>query len=72
LLAKAMDTTMRAQPVSTQVTNNHEDDNAETNSLLRQANALLQIIADKKPELLDDLAAKLRQKDAQTFRMQNS
>ncbi|MCW6147741.1 tape measure protein [Lactiplantibacillus plantarum] len=72
LLAKAMDTTMRAQPVSTQTTNNHEDDNAETNSLLRQANALLQIIADKKPELLDDLAAKLRQKDAQTFRMQNS
>ncbi|WP_426290934.1 tape measure protein [Lactiplantibacillus plantarum] len=72
LLAKAMDTTMRAQPVSTQTNNNHEDDNAETNSLLRQANALLQIIADKKPELLDDLAAKLRQKDAQTFRMQNS
>ncbi|WP_087842764.1 tape measure protein [Lactiplantibacillus plantarum] len=72
LLAKAMDTTMRAQPVSTQTTNNHEDDNAETNSLLRQANALLQIIADKKPELLDDLAAKLRQKDAQAFRMQNS
>lgn len=72
LLAKAMDTTMRAQPVSTQAINNHEDDNAETNSLLRQANALLQIIADKKPELLDDLAAKLRQKDAQTFRMQNS
>ena len=71
LLAKAMDTTMRAQPVSTQTNNNHENDN-ETNSLLRQANALLQIIADKKPELLDDLAAKLRQKDAQTFRMQNS
>lgn len=72
LLAKAMDTTMRAQPVSTQTNNSHEDDNAETNSLLRQANALLQIIADKKPELLDDLAAKLRQKDAQAFRMQNS
>lgn len=72
LLAKAMDTTMRAQPVSAQTTNNHENDNAETNSLLRQANALLQIIADKKPELLDDLAAKLRQKDAQAFRMQNS
>lgn len=71
LLAKAMDTTMRAQPVSTQTTNNHENDN-ETNSLLRQTNALLQIIADKKPWLLDDLAAMLRQKDAQTFRMQNS
>lgn len=72
LLAKAMDTTMRAQPISNQTTNNHEDDNAETNLLLRQANSLLQIIADKKPELLDDLAAKLRQKDAQAFRMQNS
>ena len=71
LLAKAMDTTMRAQPVSTQTTNNHEDDN-ETNSLLRQANALLQIIADKEPWLLGDLAAKLNQKNAQTFRMQNS
>nr|WP_236723888.1 tape measure protein [Lactiplantibacillus plantarum] len=72
LLAKAMDTTMRAQPVSTQAINNHEDDNAETNSLLRQANALLQIIADKEPWLLGDLAAKLNQKNAQTFRMQNS
>nr|WP_134902147.1 tape measure protein [Lactiplantibacillus plantarum] len=72
LLAKAMDTTMRAQPISSQDNNSRENDNGETNALLRQANALLQIIADKKPELLDDLAAKLRQKDAQTFRMQNS
>ncbi|WP_409339505.1 tape measure protein [Lactiplantibacillus plantarum] len=72
LLAKAMDTTMRAQPISTQDNNSRDNDNSETNALLRQANALLQIIADKKPELLDDLAAKLRQKDAQAFRMQNS
>ncbi|MGA3557327.1 tape measure protein [Lactiplantibacillus plantarum] len=72
LLAKAMDTTMRAQPISSQDNNSRGNDNGETNALLRQANALLQIIADKKPELLDDLAAKLRQKDAQTFRMQNS
>lgn len=72
LLAKAMDTTMRAQPISTQDNNSRDNDNSETNALLRQANALLQVIADKKPELLADLAAKLRQKDAQTFRMQNS
>lgn len=48
LLAKAMDTTMRAQPVSTQAANNCEDDNADI---------------DRKLEMVIDLLGSINNKD---------
>ncbi|GAB5055879.1 tape measure protein [Companilactobacillus alimentarius] len=47
LLAKAMDTTMRAQPVSTQATNNYEDDNADIDRKLKMVIDLLGSINNK-------------------------
>ncbi|MCG0906342.1 tape measure protein [Lactiplantibacillus plantarum] len=43
LLAKAMDTTMRAQPIADVNTNIDHRDNSETNSLLRE---LLKVVTD--------------------------
>ncbi|WRM17074.1 hypothetical protein T1K45_13275 [Lactiplantibacillus plantarum] len=51
LLAKAMDTTMRAQPIADVNTNIDHRDSSETNSLLRK---LLKVITDDQQSTEDD------------------